>query len=142
MSYFTDGKSKISTYSQQFLIMAGEKTEFDFSTYFSPVMIGFVFTMIPAGLVIDIVYDREMNGQNMLRLNGVGFNMYFGSFFLVIGFLYFVSYIGLLIIIQAFQVPSLTVGAAYACLALLYLIYMPSALIFSCCVSYTFDKNI
>ncbi|KAB7495543.1 ATP-binding cassette sub-family A member 8-B, partial [Armadillidium nasatum] len=111
------------------------------STYFSPVMIGFVFTMIPAGLVIDFVYDREMNGQNILRLNGVGFNMYFGSFFLVIGFLYFISYIGLLIIIQAFQVPSLTVGAAYACLALLYLIYMPSALIFSCCVSYTFDKQ-
>ncbi|RXG71612.1 ATP-binding cassette sub-family A member 5 [Armadillidium vulgare] len=141
MSYFTDGKSKISTYSQQFPILESEKTEFDFGTYFSPVMIGFVFTMIPAGLVIDIVYDREMNGQNILRLNGVGFNMYFGSFFLVIGVLYFISYIGLLIIIQAFQVPSLTVGAAYACLALLYLIYMPSALIFSCCVSYTFDKH-
>ncbi|KAB7495793.1 ATP-binding cassette sub-family A member 6, partial [Armadillidium nasatum] len=141
MSYFTGGVSNISTYSQQLPILDSEKTEFDFSTYFSPVMIGFVFTMIPAGLVIDIVYDREMNGQNILRLNGVGFNMYFGSFFLVIGFLYFISYIGLLIIIQAFQVPSLTVGAAYACLALLYLIYMPSALIFSCCVSYTFDKQ-
>ena len=77
----------------------------------------------------------------MLRLNGVNFNMYFSSIFIAIGSLYMISYVGLLVIVQAFQVPSLTVPAAFSTLSLLYLFYMPSALIFSACASYMYDKE-
>ncbi|MCL4125298.1 UNVERIFIED_CONTAM: hypothetical protein GTU68_066750, partial [Idotea baltica] len=137
----TTNASLLKVYSQQLPLLESGVSEFDVGAFFSPVMIGFVFTIIPAGLVIDIVYDREINGRNLLRLNGVGFNLYFSSFLLVMMLLYLFSYFSLLIIIQAFQVPALVVPPGFATLALLYLIYMPSALLFSGCCSYAFDKQ-
>ena len=34
---------------------------FDLSSFFAPLMIGMVFVMIPSGLVIEFVYDREVS---------------------------------------------------------------------------------
>lgn len=115
--------------------------KFDISSFMSPVMIGYTFSLIPAGLVIDLVYDREIMARNLLRLNGVGFNFYFSSFFIVMGAMYMVSYIGLLVIIAAFQVPSLIIPSAYGAIAILYLLYMPCALMTSAVYCYLFDKS-
>lgn len=76
----------------------------------------------------------------MLRLNGVSFNLYFSSFFISLGLFYFVMYVGLLVTIQAFSVASLTIAPAFGTLALLYFIYLPSALIYAGALSYIFDK--
>ena len=78
--------------------------------------------------------------QNMLRLNGVSFNMYFGSIFSVMIIMYLVNYIGLLVIIAAFNLSSLVIPGAFACIAILYLIYMPCALLYSAVYGYIFDK--
>ncbi|XP_069935833.1 cholesterol transporter ABCA5 isoform X2 [Cherax quadricarinatus] len=118
-----------------------ESVSFDVSTFMAPMMIGYTFSLIPAGLVIDLVYDREIMARNLLRLNGVGFNLYFSSFFIVMGVMYMVSYIGLLIIIAAFQVPSLIIPQAYGAIAILYLLYMPCALTTSAVYCYIFDKS-
>lgn len=37
-----------------------ESIEFDVSSFIAPMMIGFAFTLIPAGLTIDLVHDREV----------------------------------------------------------------------------------
>nr|XP_053640030.1 cholesterol transporter ABCA5-like [Cherax quadricarinatus] len=38
-----------------------ESVSFDVSTFMAPMMIGYTFSLIPAGLVIDLVYDREVS---------------------------------------------------------------------------------
>lgn len=77
----------------------------------------------------------------MLRMNGVSFNLYFASFFCNLTVLYFIMYAGLLITVVAFDVASLTLAPAFGTMALLYLLYMPSALIYSGAMSYLFDKS-
>lgn len=86
------------------------------------------------------VFFLQIMARNMLRLNGVGFNLYFSSYFLLMGAMYMVTYIGLLIIIAAFNVSSLIILPAFGAIAVLYLLYMPSALLFSATLSYIFDK--
>ena len=76
----------------------------------------------------------------MLRLNGVGFHIYFSSYLIMMIALYMVSYIGLLIIVAAFGVKSLIIPPAFGALALLYFLYMPAAILFSAVMSYMFDK--
>ncbi|XP_076036080.1 cholesterol transporter ABCA5-like isoform X2 [Oratosquilla oratoria] len=117
------------------------KIEFDSSSFFAPFLIGFVFTMLPAGLTIELVNDRQINARNLLRLNGVGFNVYFLSFLVVLGALYMIEYTGLFIVIAAFDVKSLTIPGALASLALLYFLYMPASLLFSSVASYMYDKQ-
>ncbi|XP_071532999.1 cholesterol transporter ABCA5-like [Panulirus ornatus] len=134
------GESDMINISTQFLPRFTGNAKFDVSSFFAPMMIGMAFTMIPASLSIELVHDREIMARNMLRLNGVGFNLYFSSFILVIGAVYLVAYIGLLIIIAAFNVPSLTIQPAFGAIAVLYLLYMPSAILFSAVFCYIFDK--
>jgi ATP-binding cassette subfamily A (ABC1) protein 5 len=71
----------------------------------------------------------------------VSFNLYFSSFFLVLTVVYFISYIGLLVIVLAFDVASLTMPAAFTTLAVMYLMYLPSALVYAGACSYLFDKT-
>lgn len=113
---------------------------FDTSTFFAPMMIGFVYTLIPAALGIEIVNDREIGARNLLRLNGLSFNQYFSSFITVIAAVFMIPYISLLIIIVAFGVPSLIIGPAFGAIALLYLLYIPVAFLYSAAFGYIFDK--
>ncbi|XP_047474330.1 phospholipid-transporting ATPase ABCA3-like [Penaeus chinensis] len=113
---------------------------FDTSTFFAPMMIGFVYTLIPAALGIEIVNDREIGARNLLRLNGLSFNQYFSSFITVIATVFMLPYISLLIIIAAFGVPSLIIGPAFGAIALLYLLYIPVAFLYSSVFGYLFDR--
>ncbi|XP_068227005.1 cholesterol transporter ABCA5-like [Palaemon carinicauda] len=132
--------NSISLYSQ-LLPMFETAASFDVASFFAPTMIGFTFTMMPAGLGIELVQDRETKIRDLLRLNGVGFHMYFLSVLCVMMVMYIINYIGLLIIIAAFNLSSLTVPAAFAVIALLYLMYMPCALLYSSVFCYIFDKS-
>lgn len=83
----------------------------------------------------------QIKARYMLRLNGVGFHTYFSSYLVMMLALYSVTYFGLLIIIAAFGVKSLIIRPAFAAIALLYFLYMPSAILFSAVMSYLFDKS-
>lgn len=139
MSSITKG-DPIQVFSHP-LPITTDSIEFDVSSFIAPMMIGFAFTVIPAGLTMDLVQDREIKARYMLRLNGVGFHLYFSSYLLMMIAIYMVSYIGLLIIIAAFGVKSLIIGPAFGTLAILYLLYIPAAILFSAVMSYIFDKS-
>ncbi|KAG0710606.1 ABC transporter A family member 4 [Chionoecetes opilio] len=130
-----------SSVSSQSLPITSNSVTFDSSSFIAPMMIGFAFTLIPAGLTMDLVNDREMRSRYLLRLNGVGFHLYFSSYLIMMIAVYMVSYLGLLIIIAAFGVKSLVIPAVFATLALLYLLYIPAAILFSAVMSYLFDKS-
>ncbi|KAG0725814.1 ATP-binding cassette sub-family A member 5 [Chionoecetes opilio] len=127
--------------SSQSLPITSNSVTFDAASFIAPMMIGFAFTIIPAGLTMDLVNDREMRARYLLRLNGVGFHLYFCSYLIMMIAIYMVSYLGLLIIIAAFGVKSLVIPAAFVTLALLYLLYIPAAILFSAVMSYLFDKS-
>ncbi|XP_042234666.1 cholesterol transporter ABCA5-like [Homarus americanus] len=133
-------KDMINTSSQSLPAVRGA-LKFDATTFTAPMMIGLTFTIISAGLGIECVYDREIMARSILRLNGVGFNSYFMSYFVVLGAIYMVSYLGLLIVIAAFQVPSLIIPQAFAAIAILYLLYIPCSLLYSVVFCYIFDKS-
>ncbi|CAL4074301.1 unnamed protein product, partial [Meganyctiphanes norvegica] len=130
---------QLTVYSQQ-LPSESISATFDFSVFYAPFLLGMPFVLVPAGFTMDLVQDREIKARNLLRLNGVGFNTYFFSYFLVLLGLYSITYIGLLISIAAFSVPSLIIQPAFACVATLYFLYMPGALLFNASFSYMFDK--
>lgn len=140
MSSIKKTTDTISVFSNP-LPITKEGMEFDTSAFIAPMMIGFAFTIIPAGLTIDLIHDREIKARYMLRLNGVGFHIYFSSYLIMMMGLYMVTYIGLLIIVAAFGVKSLIIPPAFAALALLYFLYIPDAILFSSVMSYMFDKS-
>lgn len=45
-----------------------DSVEFDVSSFIAPMMIGFAFTIIPAGLTMDLVLDREVCQEGWQRL--------------------------------------------------------------------------
>ena len=49
----------ISVLSQS-LPITTKDIQFDVSSFISPMLIGFAFTLIPAGLTMDLVHDREV----------------------------------------------------------------------------------
>ena len=117
------------------------KITWNAGTFFSPFLLGMVLSVIPAVMFLELVMDREIKARNLLRLNGVSFNLYFSSFFIVIFTVCFVAYLSLLILIQAFQVDSLVLPPAFANVALLYLLYIITILPFGGTITYLFDKS-
>ncbi|KAK3894585.1 hypothetical protein Pcinc_001659 [Petrolisthes cinctipes] len=133
------GTGNISV-ATQFLPSLINNIQFDISSFFAPILIGYTFTLIPCGLTMDIVNERELKLRNILRQNGLGFNLYFSSYFIQMGSFYMLSYVAMLIVVQAFQVESLVVPAAFTALAILYLLFLPVALLFSAVTGYMFDR--
>lgn len=83
----------------------------------------------------------QIGARSLLRLNGVNFHIYYSTFFLLMGSLYFLEYIGLLVIVAAFGIDSLTMEGAFANLAILFFLYMPVTLMVNAVASYMFDKS-
>ncbi|XP_006608402.1 ABC transporter A family member 1-like isoform X1 [Apis dorsata] len=114
--------------------------EFNIGTASSALFIGMHFILLPITLVVDMVYDREIKAKNQLRVNGLSFSMYFLTYFIVlIGLMTFIS-LCILGIIFVFDVPSLQEIPALITLGGLLMLYCPSSILFSTCLSYIFDK--
>lgn len=99
--------------------------------------------MYTHGIVTPLIFfpfPFQIGARNLLRLNGLSFNQYFSSFITVIATVFMIPYISLLIIIAAFGVPSLIIGPAFGAIALLYLLYIPVAFLYSSVFGYMFDK--
>ncbi|XP_043254267.1 ABC transporter A family member 1-like isoform X1 [Colletes gigas] len=114
--------------------------EFNIGTASSAVFIGMNFVLLPITLVVDMVYDREIKAKNQLRVNGLSFSMYFLTYFIVlVGLMMFIC-LCILGIIFLFDVPSLQEIPALITLGGLLMLYCPSSILFSTCLSYIFDK--
>ncbi|XP_034182709.1 cholesterol transporter ABCA5 isoform X1 [Osmia lignaria lignaria] len=114
--------------------------EFNIGTASSAVSIGMNFVLLPITLVVDMVYDREIKAKNQLRVNGLSFSMYFLTYFIVlVGLMTFIC-LCILGIIFLFDVPSLQEVPALITLGGLLMLYCPSSILFSTCLSYIFDK--
>ncbi|XP_059079473.1 cholesterol transporter ABCA5-like isoform X1 [Tigriopus californicus] len=129
----------INTISHNFkhTSMAGD---FDFGSFGGTIFIGFTYVLIPIGLALELIEDREIRAKNQLRVNGLTFGLYYGSFYLVLGGMMLIVLAVLLGLVWAFQIAPLTLMPAFLTLALLYLIYTPAALLFCSAISYLFDK--
>lgn len=104
------------------------------------ISLGMVFILLPITLAVDMVYDREIKAKNQLRVNGLSFSMYFLSYFIVLlGLMIFIC-LCILGIIFLFDVPSLREIPAISTLGILIILYCPSSILFSTCLSYIFDK--
>lgn len=82
----------------------------------------------------------QIKAKNQLRVNGLSFLTYFLSYFIVlIGLMAFIC-MCIIGIIFIFNVPSLQEPPALMALGILLMMYCPSSIIFSTCLSYMFDK--
>ncbi|XP_043274650.1 ABC transporter A family member 1-like isoform X2 [Venturia canescens] len=114
--------------------------EFNIGIASSSLFIGMDFVLVPITLAVDMVYDREIKTKNQLRVNGLSFQMYFLTYFIVlVGLMSFIS-LCILGIIFLFDVPSLQEVPALLTLGGLLMLYCPSSILFSTCLSYIFDK--
>ncbi|XP_012225217.1 cholesterol transporter ABCA5-like isoform X2 [Linepithema humile] len=114
--------------------------EFNIGMASCAAFIGMDFVLLPITLAVDMVYDREIKAKNQLRVNGLSFPMYFLSYFIVlVGLMMFIC-MCILGIIFLFDVPSLQELPALITLSTLLMLYCPSSILFSTCLSYIFDK--
>ena len=62
--------------------------------------VGFTYCLIPIGMALELIEDREIRARNQLRVNGLSFGIYYGSFFFVLGSMMLVVCFVLLALIQ------------------------------------------
>lgn len=115
--------------------------EFNVGILASTTFMGMIFVLLPCSLAVDMVYDREIKAKNQLRVNGLSFFMYFVTYFVVLAGLMVIICSALLLIILLFDIPSLRDWPALVTLGVLIVMYCPSSILFSTCVSYIFDKT-
>jgi ATP-binding cassette subfamily A (ABC1) protein 5 len=83
----------------------------------------------------------QIKAKNQLRVNGLSFCMYFVTYFVVLAGLMILICSALLLIILLFDIPAFRGWPALVTLGVLTLLYCPSSILFSTCVSYIFDKT-
>lgn len=123
------------------LMVTAQSQEFNLGTFSSALFIGMIFILIPVSLAIDMVYDREMQAKNQLRVNGLSLSLYFLAFFIVIFALMILICGCLLIMVFAMDIPSFQQPSALATIFIFVILYSPSAILCSTCASYFFDRT-
>ncbi|KAG7303248.1 hypothetical protein JYU34_011715 [Plutella xylostella] len=81
-----------------------------------------------------------IKAKNQLRVNGLSMTMYFLTYFTILIVIMIITSIGVLVLVNLNDIPSLTNGSALTMLSILLLLYSPSAILFNTCLSYIFDK--
>ncbi|KAI4454722.1 atp-binding cassette transporter subfamily a abca [Holotrichia oblita] len=113
---------------------------FNIGIFSTATFMGMIFVLVPVSLAVDMVYDREIKAKNQLRVNGLSFSMYFITYFIVLAGLMVLICAALLLIILLFNIPSLKDWPALSTMGVLIILYCPSSILFSTCLSYIFDK--
>ncbi|XP_045030700.1 ABC-type organic anion transporter ABCA8 [Daphnia magna] len=111
---------------------------FDPGSFTSAMFIGMLFVLAPSALACEIVLDREIHAKNLLRVNGLTFGQYYGSFFIVLGSMMVTTCILILLLIFAFHLQALITPVAISLLAILYILFCPAGILFATCCSYLF----
>lgn len=115
--------------------------EFNLGTFSSALFVGMIFVLVPVSLSVDMVYDREMRAKNQLRVNGLTTVLYFAAYFLVMACLMILICAALLIMVFVMNIPSFKQPAALVTLAILIVLYSPSAILCSTVFSYFFNRT-
>ena len=109
---------------------------FDGSSFGGNMLVGITYVFIPCGFALELIYDREIRARNQLRVNGLTFTMYFGTFFVVLGGLLLLLLCILLTLVWAFSFEALLLPPAFLLLSSMYFLYIPPALFFTATVRY------
>jgi ATP-binding cassette, subfamily A (ABC1), member 5 len=115
--------------------------EFNLGTFSSALFVGMIFVLVPVSLSVDMVYDREMRAKNQLRVNGLTTVLYFAAYFVVMACLMILICAALLIMVFVMNIPSFKQPAALVTLAILIVLYSPSAILCSTVFSYFFNRT-
>lgn len=115
--------------------------EFNIGTFSSALFVGMIFVLVPVSLAVDMVYDREMKAKNQLRVNGLTTSLYFIAYFIVMAGLMILICAALLAMIFIMDIPSFKQPAALITLAILVILYSPSAILCSTVFSYFFNRT-
>ncbi len=71
---------------------------FDYAAFAGVMFIGFTYLMLPMGLAMELVEDRELKCKNQLRVNGFGFGLYFSVHFVLMAVLMLIMILILLVL--------------------------------------------
>lgn len=115
--------------------------EFNLGTFSSALFVGMIFVLVPVSLSVDMVYDREMKAKNQLRVNGLTTKIYFIAYFIVMAGLMILICAALLVMIFVMDIPSFKQPPALFTLAILVVLYSPSAILCSTVFSYFFNRT-
>lgn len=113
--------------------------EFDGGAFVGNMFVGFTYVIMAMGLSLELIEDREMRVKNQLRVNGLNFYLYYGSFFTILGPMMWILCGIILGLIQAFNMAALTFGPSYFLIATLYIIFPIPSILFASTSSYIVD---
>ncbi len=73
---------------------------FDGLLFAGAMFLGFTYVIMIISLSLELIYDREIRAKNQLRVNGLGFYLYFASFYTIFLVMIFILCIAILILAQ------------------------------------------
>ncbi|XP_031568598.1 ATP-binding cassette sub-family A member 5-like [Actinia tenebrosa] len=129
----------IKTYFQLFPALK-PKLKYDNNSFIAVMLIGLSFAVIPGGFAILVVAQRQLNIRHLLRVSGLSTPMYWLYLFISDTIVFIIPAFLLLILVPAIQIPSLSSPAAMGCLVIAVILYIPTGILFSYCLSFLFSK--
>ncbi|KAL3876747.1 hypothetical protein ACJMK2_034544 [Sinanodonta woodiana] len=115
--------------------------DYNNAAFSSVILLAMAFVIIPSGFGVDIVKDRQVKARSQLRISGVPFAVYWGSFMMIDIIKFIIPAILAVIFIFTVQVPSLQPAGAVLTLILVCLMYIPSNLLLSYVFSFAFGNH-
>ncbi|XP_078349015.1 cholesterol transporter ABCA5-like isoform X2 [Oculina patagonica] len=113
---------------------------FDSTAYTSILLLGLALIVIPGGFGILVVGERQEKIRHLLRVSGVSSFVYWLEIFLADAIVFLIPMVLMLILVPAFQLPSLSPPPAMGCLVLALFLYLPSGILFSYLLSFLFSS--
>ena len=86
------------------------------------------------------IFFPQLNIRHLLRVSGVTTTIYWLYLFISDAIVFLIPAILLLILVPAIQISSLSPPAAMGCLVLAVILYLPTGILFSYCLSFLFSK--
>ncbi|XP_060574789.1 cholesterol transporter ABCA5-like isoform X2 [Ruditapes philippinarum] len=117
-----------------------EKVVFSNAAFSSVILLAMAFVVIPSGFGIDIVKDRQTKVRSQLRIAGVSYKIYWGSYVAMDIIKYIIPALLIIIITLIMQVDSLQQKGAMFVFILMVVTCIPASLLLSYVVSFGFDK--
>ncbi|KAJ7372621.1 ATP-binding cassette sub- A member 5 [Desmophyllum pertusum] len=113
---------------------------FDNTAFVSILLIGMGLVLIPGGFGILVVAERQEKIRHLLRVSGVSSFVYWLELLVADGIVFLIPMVLVMILVPAFQLPSLSPAPAMGCLVLALLLYLPSGILFSYVLSFMFSS--
>ena len=107
---------------------------------FAPILIGNAILYVPLTLAVDLILERQKNLKNRMRINGVGFMVYYGSFICVHAVFMLIVGILLYLIVLACGLEALLKPGAVFHMCFYYLFSIIPLLLFVACLSFMFSS--